>query len=226
MNHVLDNPAWNALNTGNSNLAHGNDRVKFFDSRVSPFAGLQHNTDDEFRMLHELLPHDGPVGFVSVTERNIPAGWQVLQHVRCYQMIHNGLLKPFIDGPELTHLTTDNVPQMLQLTQLTNPGPFAQRTIEFGHYYGVFDGDKLVAMAGQRLHINNYTEISAVCTHPDYLGRGYARQLLLFHINRMLAAGNVPILHVRTDNHRAIKVYENVGLKIRGNMNFYIMKKA
>ncbi len=81
---------------------------------------------------------------------------------------------------------------MLTLTQLTNPGPFAARTIDFGHYYGIFEGDKLVAMAGQRLHAFEYAEISAVCTHPDHSGRGYARELLLHQLHRIQTAKNIP----------------------------------
>ena len=114
---------------------------------------------------------------------------------------------------------------MLALTKLTNPGPFASRTIDFGHYYGVFDGGKLVAMAGQRMHIEDYTEISAVCTHPDYLGRGYAKQLLLGQIHRMRAAGNIPILHVRKNNERAVKVYESIGFTPRTTIHFNILQK-
>jgi predicted GNAT family acetyltransferase len=114
---------------------------------------------------------------------------------------------------------------MLALTKLTNPGPFVEKTIDFGHYRGVFEGDQLVAMAGQRLHIFDYAEISAVCTHPDHLGRGYARQLLLHHIHRIRAASKIPFLHVRYDNYRAIKVYESLGFSKRTELFFYILQK-
>ncbi|TWR29917.1 GNAT family N-acetyltransferase [Mucilaginibacter pallidiroseus] len=124
----------------------------------------------------------------------------------------------------VVNLTTEHISQMVALTKLTNPGPFAQRTIEFGHYCGVFDGDKLVAMAGQRLHAGNFTEVSAVCTHPDYLGRGYARAILIHQVNRMLASGNTPYLHVREDNARAINVYEAIGFKIRRKVIFYVLQ--
>ena len=114
---------------------------------------------------------------------------------------------------------------MLALTKLTNPGPVAERTVDFGHYFGIFDKGKLVAMAGQRMHVYNYAEISAVCTHPDYLGRGYAKQLLQLQIQRTLAAGEVPFLHVRFDNDRAINVYESLGFVTRKTIHFYIIKK-
>jgi predicted GNAT family acetyltransferase len=225
MDHLLDNPAWNALQTGNQQLAFGSADVKYFDKAVSPFIGLRNNTDDNFRELYELLPHDGPIVFISPIEREMPAGWQVLQHIPCYQMVYNGQVKDIQKDIELTPLRDEHIPQMLSLTKLTNPGPFAARTINFGHYYGVFDGDKLVAMTGQRMNALPYVEISAVCTHPDYLGKGYAQQLLNFHINRIIAAGNIPMLHVRHDNDRAVDVYKKVGFQIRREINFYIIKK-
>jgi predicted GNAT family acetyltransferase len=126
---------------------------------------------------------------------------------------------------EIVDLTNEHIPAMLSLTKLTNPGPFLERTIEFGHYRGIFDGEELVAMAGQRIHAFNYAEISAVCTHPDYLGKGYARQLLLNQAQRMQAEGNIPYLHVLTTNERAIKVYEGIGFTIRKEMYFYVLQK-
>jgi predicted GNAT family acetyltransferase len=126
---------------------------------------------------------------------------------------------------ELVTLTDEHIPQMLALTALTNPGPFAERTIDFGHYQGIFDGDKLVAMAGQRLHPGNYAEISAVCTHPDYLGRGYARQLLLQQVQRIKANDETPFLHVRDDNERAINVYKSLGFETRTAIYFYVLTK-
>jgi predicted GNAT family acetyltransferase len=127
--------------------------------------------------------------------------------------------------PRLLPLTLAHVPQMLALTKLTNPGPFASQTIQFGHYAGIFDGEKLVAMAGQRLHAYNYAEVSAVCTHPDYLGRGYARQVLQYQIQRIRQANEIPYLHVRDDNYRAIKVYHHLGFKTRTQVYFYVMVK-
>lgn len=225
MEHVLDNPAWNALISGNQQLAFGSRDVKYFDRLVSPFVGLRDNSDDNFRALYELLPHDGPVGFISPDEREIPAQWQVLQYIPCYQMVYKGAAKQWQQNTKLVPLTEEHIPQMLAITKLTNPGPFAERTIDFGHYYGVFDDDKLVAMTGQRMNPLPHAEISAVCTHPDYLGKGYAQQLLNFHINRILAAGNIPMLHVRNNNDRAVNVYKKVGFEIRREIHFYIIRK-
>ncbi|MGZ3756778.1 MAG: GNAT family N-acetyltransferase [Mucilaginibacter sp.] len=225
MDHVLDNPGWNALISGNSNLANGNDDVKYFAKDVSPFVGFKHNTPQSFQTLFELVPHNGPLGFITPVETEIPQQWAVLQAIKSYQMVFDEAIEPAAVTAELKPLTTEHVPQMLALTKLTNPGPFAKKTIDFGHYQGIFDGDQLVAMAGQRLNIFNYAEISAVCTHPDYLGKGYARQLLLHHVHRIRAAGNIPFLHVRHDNHRAVNVYESLGFVARTYIWFYILRK-
>jgi len=226
MEHVLDNPAWSALISGNSNLAHGNDEVKYFDAAVSPFVGMKENSADHLLQLHDLLPHNSPVIFIDPVEKELPARWNILRKIHCLQMIYKGPATPVASTPELVPLIDAHLPQMLALTKLTNPGPFAERTIDFGHYQGIFDGERLVAMAGQRIHAFNYAEISAVCTHPDYLGKGYARHLLLFQANRIMAASEIPYLHVRKDNYRAISVYESLGFETRRELYFHVMQKG
>jgi predicted GNAT family acetyltransferase len=124
-----------------------------------------------------------------------------------------------------TRLDGKHIEQMIALAALTKPGPFGPRTIEFGHYYGVFENSQLVAMTGQRLHVQSFSEISAVCTHPDHLGKGYATALVQHQVNLILRQHQVPFLHVRADNQRAIAVYERLGFKKQGSMNFYFMKK-
>lgn len=225
MEHVLDNPAWNALVSGNSNLALGTDEVKYFDAEVSPFVGFAENTGESFSILYDLVPANSIRGFISPVEVIIPDGWKVLHCIKCPQMIFEGEAQQ-IAGAPIIPLDETHVPQMLALTKLTNPGPFAKRTIEFGHYAGIFSGDNLVSMAGQRMNPLPYAEISAVCTHPDHLGRGYARRLLLHQAARIQAAGEIPILHVRHDNQRAIDVYQSLGFVMRKYIYFYILQKV
>jgi len=225
MEHVLDNPAWNALNSGNKELAYGNDQVKYFDGEVSPFVGLAETSEDNFRLLYELVDRESPVLFVTPKETTISAPWKQLVYIKGFQMVFEGDAPIYAPKYELKDLTNEHIPQMLDLTKLTNPGPFASRTIEFGHYKGIFDGDKLIAMAGHRLHPNEYIEISAVCTHPDHLGKGYARELLLYHINHIKAGNGIPFLHVRYDNERAIDVYESLGFRTRTEVYFYVLQK-
>lgn len=223
MEHVLDNPAWYALTTGNSNLANGNGQVKFFAGDIGPFVGFEENTTENFEQLYQLTDPDRFSVFISPEPVKIYGSWKAVNYIPCLQMIYNGSMAEI--NADILNLTNEDVPQMLALTQLTNPGPFLQRTIEFGHYQGIFHGDKLIAMAGQRMNPLPYAEISAVCTHPDHTGKGYARQLLLSQTNRIKAEGNIPFLHVREDNHNAIKVYESIGFVKRASLHFYALIK-
>ena len=122
-------------------------------------------------------------------------------------------------------LSKMHIDEMVDLATLTKPGPFGKRTIDFGYYHGIFENEKLVAMTGQRLHPKNYTEISAVCTHPDHTGKGYANALMQHQLQLIQQQGQQPFLHVREDNERAIALYQRLGLTISRPMNFYFMKR-
>ncbi len=223
MEHVLDNPAWNALISGNKHLAYGDDRVKYFDKAVSPFAAFRENTNENLLHLHNILPEKRAILLVTPAELQIPAPWKLLRTIKGLQMVYHN--EGVFDKPKATlvPLTDEHIPQMLELTKLTEPGPFAERTIDFGQYFGIFDGDRLVAMTGQRLYPFNYAEVSAVCTHPDHTGKGYARQLMTNQINIIQWRGETPFLHVREDNERAIKVYESLGFAVRTKVYFYVI---
>jgi len=226
MEHVLDNPAWNALLSGNSNLAFGNEHVKHFDEAVSPFVGLKENTADYFQLLYDILPDGRFALLVTTTEISVPPQWKVLRAIYGFQMVCNAAFEPRGQHLEPIPLTNEHVPQMMELTKLTDPGPFAAKTIDFGNYQGIFEDGQLVAMTGLRMQPYNYTEVSAVCTRPGYTGKGYARALLQNHINAISAAGQVPFLHVKGDNERAIRVYESLGFATRTEVWFYAMVKA
>ncbi|MFC3198479.1 GNAT family N-acetyltransferase [Parapedobacter deserti] len=224
--HILDNPAWHALNSGNQLLAHGDRTVRFFWNDVSPFVGLKENTASLLEHMHSLLPFDGPFALVSPTSIALPPCWNILQAVPVWQMVSGSEPRPLSVAARVTPLTEADVPQMLELTRLTNPGPFEQRTIQFGHYEGIYENNRLVAMAGQRMHPKPYAEISAVCTHPDYLGRGLATQLLARQILRIKTAGEIPFLHVKSDNLKAIKVYTGLGFEKRKELIVYIIERT
>lgn len=225
MDNILDNPVWHALNSGNSHLAKGTEDAKYFEIEVSPFVALRQTNTPSLRQLYKLLP-DNRISFLATPVTvDVPSEWKILALVHGVQMIHNGQRLNEEISHLITKLSAQHVAKMVELTQVTKPGPFDVRTIEFGHYQGIFSNDILVAMAGQRMHAFNYAEISAVCTHPDYTGKGYARQLLVNQTNRIIAAGETPYLHTRADNERAIRLYESLGFSIRSDMYFYILKK-
>ena len=216
---------YQGLTSGDRHLGFGSGKVKFFDERVSPFAGFEEGYPRGFEELYELLPPGRTILYATPQKISQPAGWHLLHEIPGLQLIfeheHTGSPEPFTPHP----LAEQHVEQMMLLTMLTNRGPFGPRTIDFGHYFGIFDKEKLVAMAGQRLHVEQFTEISAVCTHPDHLGKGYAAALVRHQVHLIRRQNQTPFLHVREDNSRAIALYQRLGFGISGPMNFYVLKK-
>jgi predicted GNAT family acetyltransferase len=225
MAHILDNPIWNALITGNAALAEGDEEVKLFPADVAPFVGLREIDPCHLEKLYERVAPDRVVAIVAPTPIEIPAEWKVVFPVQALQMVYEILLPPSAVKHELVPLGDQHIPAMLELTALTNPGPFYQRTILFGSYTGIFDGTELVAMAGFRMHPGTFIEVSAVCTRPSHLGRGYARTLITHLVGIIRARSSTPFLHVRADNKRAIEVYEQLGFTTRHEMSINFIKK-
>jgi ribosomal protein S18 acetylase RimI-like enzyme len=222
---LLRNPVYHSLLSNDRHLGFGPGKVLSFHEEVSPFAGFEEGNVQGFRDLYDLLPAGRKILFASPLAFDPPENWELLAEVKGLQFLYEGGSSGEPDSFQPILLEPQHVEQMMQLAALTRPGPFGSRTIEFGHYYGVFENNQLVAMTGQRLHIENFTEVSAVCTHPDHLGKGYATALVQHQVNLILSHNQVPFLHVRADNHRAIAVYERLGFRLQGEMNFYFLKK-
>lgn len=127
---------------------------------------------------------------------------------------------------EIVRLGAQDSPEMVELATLTKPGPFGLRTHELGTYFGIRTQGKLVAMAGERLKVPGYTEISAVCTHPDHTGKGYARTLMAEVMRGIHDRREIPFLHVRRDNRRAVELYERLGFKTRVTLHYVVLRKT
>ncbi len=226
MFHPLNNPLYNALRTGNQSLALGQPPILYFDAQVSPFVGLETHSEANLTLLNDLFPAGRKiVVFTNGSAIESLPGFEILHRIPGIQMHCTDPIPEINTQEKLVPLTKEWVPQMVELARLTKPGPFDTRTIEFGHYEGVILGDRLVAMTGQRLLVDEFAEISAVCTHPDFLGRGYARQLMYSQLQRMRIAGHTPFLHVRSDNQRAIALYRQLGFTTRMGVVFHFAIK-
>jgi ribosomal protein S18 acetylase RimI-like enzyme len=225
VNDVLNNPVYQALLSGDQGLNLGTENVKFFDEKVSPFAGFDEGYSKGFDDLFDLLPSGRLILYATPRQIKQPRGWRLLYKAKGLQMVLTNDVSPAPAPVKPVPLQDEHIEQMMQLAGLTKPGPFGPRTIDFGHYHGIFEGGQLAAMTGQRLHVQQFTEISAVCTHPDHLGKGYASALVQHQVSLIRRQKKTPFLHVRQDNQRAIEVYQRLGFTVSRPMNFYFMKR-
>lgn len=208
---------WSALTTSHSALAEVAGGARRFPDEVSPFCAVDVLDDRAWHDLGQLVGPGGTAVLFRRSDIEAPPGWAVVLRGVGHQMVAGDLTA----GPEIDArpLVTDDVPQMLELVDIARPGPFAPRTIELGGYHGVFDGDRLVAMAGERLHLPGFAEISAVCTHPDARGRGLGAGLTALVAGRIARRGERPFLHV-ADGNPAQSLYEQLGFRMRTAVSF------
>ena len=229
MSHVLDNMIWNALTTGNRDIAILNGDVAHYRPDIAPFAGMKVFNEENLSILYEMIPAGRKVAIHSLAKKidHDERKWKLVQHMDVTQMVYERPVNSYIsrNSEKIVPLTDEHIPQMLELTALTKPGPFLQRTIEFGNYFGIFVDGRLAGMAGQRMHPEPYLEVSAVCTHPDFRGQGYAKACML-HIMKLIVDRNfIPFLHVLTNNTGAIQLYEDIGYDKRIELIVDVVEK-
>jgi ribosomal protein S18 acetylase RimI-like enzyme len=216
MSESLDNPIWFALITEHRLLASSQGLARRYPRDISPLAALLHPTNDAFADLQQLVSPGEQVALFTATPLDVPGDWQVDRSRWIDQMICEASLAPPPVVP--LPLGTTDVPEMLELTAATEPGPFLPQTIQMGNYVGIRASDgRLVAMAGERLRSTAFTEISAVCTYPEFRGRGYARDLTTFLAAQILASGKTPFLHVKSENGAKV-VYQKIGFRLRATI--------
>lgn len=220
---------WNALTTGNRDIAILDGDVGIFQPDIAPFAGMKELTKENLDKLYDFLPTGKAVAISYHHKINLDEDkWKILHPMEVTQMVYERPVSEFntSNSQLIIPLTDDHVPQMLELTALTKPGPFLQRTNRFGNYFGIFIDDRLAAMTGQRMHPLPYMEVSAVCTHPDFRGKGYAKALMLHVMKIILDNSFTPFLHVLTSNTSAIKLYESIGFNKRIQLHIDVVRKS
>jgi predicted GNAT family acetyltransferase len=226
--HPLDNVIWKALTTRQAQFAERHDQACRFIPEVASLAAFLEPTARGYESLAGLV-EAGKTVALSLTEPYEPRqGWQLVAAALMPQMVHEGDSPPDV-SPEADHdiieLGVADTSEMMALTALTKPGPFNKRTHELGTYLGIRRERKLIAMAGERLKVTGYTEVSAVCTHPDHVGHGYARILMSEVMARICRRGETAFLHVRGDNVRAIELYRRLGFGRRIVSHLAILRK-
>ncbi len=186
-----------------------------------PFAAIAEPSARSANQLTSLIDDAESVFIVGVAPEP-PPGWQLEPKKPVLQMMC-GTRAPEVPGPPVTSMTIAQAPDMIALTDLVFPGFFRPRTLEMGSYFGIYDGARLAAMAGERMRLDGYQELSAVCTHPDYTGRGYAQRLLAILCSSAFDRGFTPFLHVYADNTRAIGVYRRMNFVDRRVLPFWAL---
>jgi len=223
---LLDNPIYNALGADLRQIVVTSGWARRFPGYIGPLAGIPDQTAESYADLQRLALDGQPVALFLTEPPKIPPGWTLVRGALMDQMI---CLQPsdYVQHPLqdalMRQLTPDDAADMVALAKLTEPGPFHLRTIELGTFYGVFHGSSLVAMAGQRLTPSGFVEVSAVCTHPDARGRGYAPLLMSTVMDEIIARGKTPMLHSLASNDAALAIYRKLGFTFRRNLNLAII---
>jgi ribosomal protein S18 acetylase RimI-like enzyme len=218
---LLDNPIWSALTTDQAQLAIGGSLAKRFPNDVAPFAAMPDQSVASYQALEETLSGDVAALFLDAAPI-LPINWSMVLSGEMYQMVFEAP-PPAQPNLSLRKLSAADIPEMLALTKLTEPGPFLFRTLELGAYFGIHESGSLVALAGERLRLTGYTEVSAVCTHPDFRGRGYGNALMSAVMAGIMNRGETPFLHVRTENP-AVRLYQKLGFRVRAQLHLAVIK--
>ena len=212
---ALDNPIWHALDGRHRSLAARAGRTAWYPSTVAPFIAVSSS-----RIVPELRAalagvFQPPAYFVGTIPETLPEGWHFSARSAILQMMLTGVAVPEIETEDIRELQIGDRPQMLELAHAAFPDYFRERTAELGLYLGIFSGERLVAMAGERFAVDGWQEISGVCTHPEFSGRGYARRLTLALMIRHRQRGVASFLHVSESNAVARRLYESMRFEAR-----------
>jgi predicted GNAT family acetyltransferase len=221
----LERPTWSALTTQHARFALGSGLARRYPPDISPLSAVGEVSDASLRDLASLLAPGEVVGLFSAEPVAATRDLTVIAHKVVDQMVYGGSEAAPAAGAVIK-LTHADVPEMLHLADLTKPGPFAARTIALGSYIGIRNGDQLVAIAGERLRFDGFTEISAVCSHPDHRGRGYSSLLVSTLMRQILDRGDTPFLHVFDDNTRAAALYRKFGFTQRRSFTVTVLRRG
>jgi ribosomal protein S18 acetylase RimI-like enzyme len=222
---ALDNPFWSSLHTLHRGIAQAMGDAARYPAEFAPFLGVSDADADIAEALDALVAPGESVYLIGVAPRHLPDGWQLEAFRPLAQMVCTSELE-VIDGPEIIELTRAHLADVLELTALVYPHYFRPRTMEMGRYFGIYQDGRLAAMVGERLGTEAYREMSAICTHPDFNGRGYARRLTAMLTNHTLQRGSAAFLHVSHENPRAKGLYQQIGYRHRRDIGFWSLRRA
>ena len=211
--NLLDNPVWHALTGPHRAHALGRGAARHYPRDVAPFSAIAEPSEQAYADLAADLPANIEARLFRPSVEPLPDGWEELDRFPLLQMVASGPSNGADIAASL--LTVADIAAMMDLVAATEPGPFGPRTPLLGRYLGIWQGGRLVAMAGERLRVPGHVELSAICVHPEARGKGYAAALTTRLIQRAFEDGEVPFLHVRPDNVGAVALYRRLGFETR-----------
>lgn len=225
--HPLDRPVWASLTGAHMPLSEGGPLARRYVGSVSVFASARDDSPPALTSLAELLQPGEQAFVLQVPEIVVPPSLTVVKRGRGVQMVATRSLRDEAARAELdcTVLGEADAIDMLQLAQLTEPGPFLARTHTMGRYVGVREDGQLVAMAGERFRPPGYVEVSGVCTLPQWRGRGFALRLSATVAAAIQTRGDTPFLHAWITNHAAIKLYSELGFVQRCEVDVAVLER-
>jgi predicted GNAT family acetyltransferase len=224
MMHPLDTPVWSSLTTHQKALADGNELARRYRPDVNLFAAAGNDTPSAQAALTALVEPRQHIYLAQAGELVVPDGFDEIKAARCVQMLAADLA-PAASADGIVMLNDEDAADMLALARLTEPGPFLSRTHTMGRFLGIRMQGMLAAMAGERMHLPGYTEISGVCTHPQFRGLGLARRLSAAVMQRIGQRGERAFLHAWETNHAAIALYQSLGFTVRTGINVAVLER-
>lgn len=223
--HLLDRPVWASLASHHASLSEGGALAKRYRHDVNVFASARDDSAAALDALAALVEPGGHVYVLQVPEVAAPPALRVAKTASGVQLL---AARPIEVAPadDVITLGDADAPEMLALARLTEPGPFLAHTHMMGTFHGIRVSGRLAVMAGERMRMPGYTEVSGVCTHADFRGRGLARRLSAVVANAIQARGETPFLHAWKDNRPAIALYESLGFRLRAEVNVAVLERV
>jgi ribosomal protein S18 acetylase RimI-like enzyme len=221
----LSNIIWRALSGSQRRLSVGTRRTRRYARDFPALFAFEDPASPDFASF-DAHCEAGDHLYCTQWTGPAPGGWKIDVDTKVVAMIWRGDRPVAGDSGAIERLDDSHVDEMRALARLARPGPFAQKPMGLGEWWGVFDGGRLVAMAGERLHAGNLHEVSGICTHPDAQGRGLGRALTLAIVRRQLDRGELPFLHVMPENARALGLYRRLGFETEREVPLRVVSRT
>jgi predicted GNAT family acetyltransferase len=224
--HRLDRAVWDSLNTRHSRFSVGGELARKFTADIGPLAASRDDSPESLAALAELVPAEGSLILLQAEPIHVPPGIATVSTAEGVQMVADEVPGPGPAAHMIKPLYPRDYPEMFELATLTKPGPFERNTARLGEFWAIHENGRIAAMAGERMRNPGFCEVSAVCVHPDFRGRGFGRELTAHVARLIIERGEQPFLHAYSTNTGAIQLYETLGFQLRAKVNVAVIARG